>query len=309
MEEVIYDVAIIGAGAGGMTVANYASRAGLKVALIERGLYGGQLHNTADIENYTGFTSVSGVELSMQMEQQTRAQDSIAHVFGDVKSINKNDNLFHIELAKKEVVSKTVVIATGVSHKKLSVVGEDEFEGSGVSYCAVCDANFFKDKRVAVVGGGNSAVEASLYLSNIADSVRLLHRRDELRADKVMQDKMFDTENIEVIWNAQTEEIKGQNGTVAGLVYQDKEDSERVFLEAEGVFVNIGAVPETKFLSRSWLVTDHEGFIITNSKMETTAKGLFAVGDVRSESIRQIVSATGDGAVASESIVNYLRNN
>lgn len=308
MDNSLFDVTIIGAGAGGMTVANYASRAGLKVALIERGLYGGQLNNTGDIENYTGFTVVSGAGLSEKMEAQTKAQENVSHIYGDVKGIFKQDNLFHTQIRNKEIISKTVVVATGVEHKKLYVYGEEEYEGSGVSYCAVCDANFFKDKHVAVIGGGNSAVEASLYLSNIADRVTVLHRRDELRADMILQEKAFNTDNIEFIWNAETEGIKGENGSMSGLIYLDKETGDRIFLGAEGAFVNIGVEPSTEFLYNNFSVADFQGFIKTNSKMETDEKGLFAVGDVRSDSVRQIVSATGDGAVASESIVNYLRN-
>ena len=313
MTQVDYDVAIIGAGAGGITTAIYCARAGLKVALIEKGLYGGQLHNTEMVENYTGFQAVLGQDLSMAMESHARAQDGITHIYGDVMNVNEEEDSFLIEIRNKSIRSKTVVVATGVKHKKLAVDGESEYDGKGLSYCAVCDGGFFKGKDVTVIGGGDSAVEAALYMSNIAKNVKLVHRRDELRADRVTQQKMNETDNIEVIWDALTENVKGIGGTVAGITFVEKDSGDRVFLPSDGIFVNIGMVPVTGFLrslneeSWHWLL-DSEGFITTHSDMSVMGlDGMYAVGDVRANSIRQVVSATGDGAVASDSIVKYLQ--
>lgn len=308
MSDKIYDVAIIGAGASGITAAIYCARAGLSVALIEKGLYGGQINDTTEVENYTAFESISGLELAENMEKHVKSLDGIDHIYGDAKNISRvvyhGIAEFNIELQKDTIKSKTAVIASGVKHKKLDITGEDILSGSGVSYCATCDGSFFKGQHVAVVGGGDSAVESALYLSNIVERVTVIHRRDELRAEQILQDRLFDKNNVEVIWNAEVEEIKGDK-TMDGLIFKDKNTGDRVFLDAAGAFINIGVEPNTELLKTNYL-TDSEGFIYTNPMMQTKMAGLYAVGDVRWGSIRQIASSVGDGAVCVESIIKYL---
>lgn len=290
-----------------MTTAIYASRAGLKVALIERGLYGGQLHNTDVVENYTGFTSISSIELSERMQEHVMAQDTIDTLYANIKKVHKVDGIFELVTRKGTIKSKTVVIATGVKHKKLGVPGEKEFDGRGVSYCSVCDGSFFKGKHVAVIGGGDSAVESAIYLANIVDRVTIVHRRDTLRAEKVLQDRLFKLPNVKVIWDATVKEITG-DGKVSSINLEHGYGGETTELPVEGVFVNVGMIPVTEpFSSLGIFILDEEGFVITDSRMATIQDGVYAIGDVRSDSIRQVVNATGDGAMASESIINYLQ--
>jgi len=302
----IYDVAIVGAGAGGMTTAIYASRAGLKVALIERGLYGGQLHNTDVVDNYTGFTSVQATTLASSMEAHVDAQNNIEKIYADIKEVHKKDNTFSLVTRKDTIESKSVVIGTGVKHKKLNIPGEDEYDGRGISYCAVCDGNFFMGKHVAVVGGGDSAVESAIYLANIVDKVTLIHRRRELRADKILQDRLFSLPNVEVIWNAKPCKFIGDDAKVRHIQLVDSDTGLMKGINIDGVFVYIGMLPVSKPFENLGIV-DEEGFIVTDSRMATSESGVCAIGDVRSDSIRQVVSATGDGAMASESVVKYLQ--
>lgn len=301
----VYDVAIIGAGAGGITTSIYCARAGLDVALIEGGLYGGQIMNAGTIENYTGAPQVDGFDLAKAMEKQAREQSGIVHIYGFVDSLKKDyvSNVFNINLGGHEIVSKTAVVASGVKHKEIDVKNSDHYK-RGVSYCAVCDGAFFKGKDVAVIGGGDSAAESALYMSEIAKSVTILHRRDELRAEKELQDRVFAKDNIDIIWNAEVVEFKG----VDGLIFKD-DTEDRVFLDVETSFVNIGVVPNTNFIKTNSSSLLLDGFVYTDEYMHTIVDGLYAVGDVREHSIRQIVNATGDGAMAADNIVYYLQNN
>lgn len=309
--EKIYDVLIIGAGPAGITTAIYTARAGLKVGLIEKGLYGGQLHNTDEVENYTGFKSIKGYELADDMQEHVESIENIEHIYGEVQTVRKrDDDIFNIHLETDVLKSHVVVVATGVRYKKLNVIGEKELESRGLSYCAVCDGAFFRNKNVAVIGGGDSAVESALYLSNIVNKVTLIHRRDSLRAEKVLQDRLFEKSNINIIWNAEVNEILGDVITgVNGLSYFDTTGKDYAqSMNIDGIFVNIGMIPVTDMLrSFSRLTVNHEGYMVTDESMETLTSGLFAVGDVRRDSVRQVVSATGDGAVASEDIIRYLR--
>lgn len=301
----IYDVAIIGAGPAGITSAIYASRAGLKVALIEWGLYGGQLNDTDLIENYTGIRSVGGMELANDMFKQVENMENVGHLLGRVSKVAHDGVNFVTTYGKKEVKSTTVIYAAGVKHKKLGVAGEDEYEGRGVSYCAVCDGAFFKNKRLAVIGGGDSAAEAALYLSNLADKVYLVHRRDTLRAENILQERMEDTPNIEYVLDASTTSISGDGKGIKGLMYDGL--GSREILNVEGVFINIGIVPNTLPLKELNVLTE-EGYVFSkDSGMRTEFPGLYAVGDLRHDSVRQVVSATGDGAIAVDSLMKDLR--
>lgn len=315
----IYDTIIIGAGASGMNASLYLSRAGKKVLLIERGLYGGQLLETKDVENYLGFGEISGEQLAENMENQVKKQENVTHKYGNVTEIDKKDGIFTVKTKKDEFFSKTVVIATGVKHKKLGIKGEDEYSGLGVSYCAVCDGGFFKGKNVTVIGGGDSAFEEGSYLAEIADRVTLVYRKGkgQIRAQKLLQDRFEAKNNTSIQTYLISDEIIGENGNVTGLVTYDSDAKDEKIIETDGIFVYVGVEPNTEFLKnsnnlfRSEFLLDKDGFIETGMYDESTmtlCKGLFAVGDVVSGSVRQIATAVGDGALASADVLEYLNN-
>lgn len=312
----IYDTIVIGAGASGMNTSMYLSRAGKKVLLIERGIYGGQLLDTKDIENYLGFSDISGEKLAENMENQVKKQENVTHKYGNVTEIYKKDGIFIVKTKKDEFFSKTVVIATGVKHKKLGIKGEDEYSGLGVSYCAVCDGGFFKGKRVTVIGGGDSAFEEGAYLADIASRVTLVYYKDnsQIKAQKLLQDRFRAKNNTSVQTGLTSEEIIGEDDKVTGISLVDSFMNDRKYIEADGVFVYVGVQPNTDFLKNSKVeyILDEEGFIKTgmqNTSTMTFSSGLFAVGDVVSGSIRQIATAVGDGALASADVLEYLNKN
>lgn len=305
----MYDVVVIGGGAGGLNSSLYASRSGLSVAIVERGLYGGQLLNTSEVENLLGFGTVSGEELAESMEEQVMKLDNIEHIYGDVIDLIKINNVFETVLANGDrIKSRTAVIATGVKHRKLGVAGESHYEGRGISTCENCDGAFFKGESVVIIGGGNTAVEGALYMQNIAKDVTLVYRGDKLRAEKILQDRMNSKDNVTVVRNAETMYIGGDGNKVEFVDYIEKETNAVKRLEVQGVFVNVGMIPVTE----SFKLTDHRlldefGYVINNPRtMETQVSGLFAVGDVRADSVRQIASAVGDGSVAGINIKKYI---
>lgn len=315
----IYDTIVVGAGVSGMNTSMYLSRAGKKVLLIERGLYGGQLLDTKDIENYLGFSDISGEKLAENMENQVKKQENITHKYGNVTEIDKKDGIFIVKTKKDEFFSKTIVIATGVKHKKLGIKGEDEYSGLGVSYCAVCDGGFFKGKRVTIIGGGDSAFEEGAYLADIASRVTLVYYKDnsQIKAQKLLQDRFRAKNNTSVQTGLTSEEIIGEDDKVTGISLVDSFMNDRKYIEADGVFVYVGVEPNTEFLKnsknlfRSEFLLDNEGFVLTvedDYKTMTLCNGMFAVGDVVSGSIRQIATAVGDGAVASADVLKYLND-
>lgn len=303
----VYDSVIIGAGPAGISTAIYNSRAGIKTAIIERGLYGGTLHDTDDIENYTSYTSISGPELAKNMERQVKQQINVDHIYGNVSKVEFDGEFYSVYSGRNIIRGKTIVIATGVKYKNMSIPGEATYRGRGISNCVTCDVNFFKDKDIFMIGGGDSAVEGALYASKIVNNVTLIHRRDELRADKVSQDRLFEKDNIDVIWNAETIEFNGDSGIFSGIVYKDKLTKKEYRKYADGAFINIGITPITEPF-KDLVLLDREGYVVTNSALESTSEGVFAVGDVREGSIRQIVNATADGALASNYINKYLES-
>lgn len=302
-----YDSAVIGAGPAGITTSIYLARSGFDVAIIERGIYGGQLNDTDSIENYTAFESVSGMDLAQKMESHSRSVDGIEHIYGDVNAVEKKDDIFKVDLGDEYIYAKSLVIATGVGHKKLEVEGEEGLVGKGISYCATCDGAFFRGKDVTVVGGGDSAMESAIYMSKIANEVTLIHRRDEFRAEQILQDRAKETSNIKYIYNAKITSISEDNGLVTGVCYNDKKTFEKLIHPTDGIFINVGVVPNTSAFGDLGILRE-SGFIYTDKNMNTSVEGIFAVGDVRYDSIRQITSAVGDGAIASESVNNYLNN-
>ena len=267
----MYDVIIIGAGPGGMTAAIYAARANLNVLMIEKGIYGGQMMNTSEIENYPSYKMISGQELSEEMYEHATSLGA-KYTYGEVKEIETIHEKHHKVHCGKEVYeTKTVIIASGATPRKADIIGEDEFGGRGVSYCAICDGAFFKNKELVVIGGGDSAVEEAVYLTKFADKVTVFHRKDKFSAQKVLQDRLFDNDKIEVKFNSVTKEIKGDKSVQSVVLEED--GVEKTF-ETNGVFVYVGMKPITDFVPVH-LLNDRK-YISTNEKMETSQKGIYA---------------------------------
>lgn len=300
-----YDVVVIGAGPGGMTAALYAARANLNVAMLDRGIYGGQMNNTDDIENYPGFTTIKGPELGEKMYQGT-VKAGVNFVYGDVQNVTVDDQqMKHIQTDSDELVASVVIIATGSNNRKLGVPGEEKFSGKGVSYCAVCDGSFFKGKNVTVVGGGDSAISEGLYLANVTDGVNVIHRRDQLRAQKVLQNRAFDNDKIDFTWNTSVTEILGDENHVTGVKIHNNQVGDDTTLDTDGVFVYVGNFPNSQIFN-NLNITDQAGWIITNDQMETTIPGIYAIGDVRQKQLRQITTAVGDGGIAGQNAFEYF---
>jgi len=303
-EEKIYDVVIIGAGPAGMTAAVYTSRANLSTLMIERGIPGGQMANTEEVENYPGFDTILGPELSTKMFDHAK-KFGAEYAYGDVTEIIDGKEYKTIKSGAKEYKTRAIIISTGAEYKKMGVPGEKELGGRGVSYCAVCDGAFFKQKNLVVVGGGDSAVEEGVYLTRFADKVTIVHRRDKLRAQKILQDRAFANEKIDFIWNATVKEINEADGKVGSVTLQSTVDGTESDFDTNGVFIYIGMLPLTKPFESLGILND-AGYILTNDNMETTVPGIFAAGDVREKSLRQIVTATGDGSIAAQAVQHYV---
>lgn len=294
--EKVYDMIIVGGGPGGYTAALYGARAGLDVMLVERLSAGGQMNLTGEIDNYPGFPEgVDGFQLSYHMQQQAErfgAQTKYAEVLKleleePVKLVHTNEGAYK---------AKSVVISTGANPRQLGVARETEMIGRGLGYCAHCDGMFYKNKTVAVVGGGNSAVAEALFLSRIAKEVILIHRRDSLRATKIYHKALMDAPNIRILWNSQVEELLGED-VLAGIRVRDLLSGEESVLEVQGIFVSIGRKPATD-LVKEQLTLDSAGYIMAGEDTKTNLSGVYAVGDVRTKELRQIVTAVADGAMA-----------
>ncbi|HJA46507.1 MAG TPA: thioredoxin-disulfide reductase [Candidatus Limosilactobacillus excrementigallinarum] len=302
-----YDVIIIGAGPAGMTTALYASRANLSVLMLDRGIYGGNLNNTATIENYTGFPSVQGPDLAKQMYDGA-TQFGAKYAYGTVEKVELDGNLKKITTDMGETyTAKALVIASGSEQKKLGVTGEQEYGGKGVSYCAVCDGAFFKGKHLVVVGGGDSAVEEGMYLTQFADKVSVLVRKDHLRAAAVAQDKAKKNDKMEFIFNTSVTAIEGDDQKVTKVKTHNNATGEDGEMQADGVFIYVGNVPMTNPFADLGILDD-QGWVITDDHMATKVPGIFAVGDVRETLLRQIATAVGDGALAGQEVFKYVDN-
>ncbi len=300
----MFDTVIVGAGPAGMTAALYAARSNLKVALIERGIPGGQMNNTSDIENYPGYANISGPDLAEKMFEPLENL-GVEHLFGQVERIEDLGATKKIVTDDGEFEAKTVVIATGSNHRPLNVPGEEELNSRGVSYCAVCDGAFFRDEDLLVVGGGDSAVEEAVFLTQFAKTVTIAHRRDQLRAQKVLQDRAFANEKVKFIWDSVVEEIKGDDIKVRSVDIKNVKTGEVTNHEFGGVFVYVGLDPVSDYLT-GLDITDQDGWVITDDKMATRIPGIFAIGDVRQKDLRQITTAVGDGATAGIEAYNYV---
>ncbi|MBI2886504.1 MAG: thioredoxin-disulfide reductase [Chloroflexi bacterium] len=300
-----YDVIIVGAGPTGMTAAIYTGRARLKTLLIERMTPGGQIATTSTVENYPGFTQgIEGPDLSEAMETQTKrfgAEMLSSEVHG--VSLDGLDRVVHTD--DGDVTARALIVTSGAEHARLGVPGELEYMGKGVSNCAVCDAAFFVDSPVAVVGGGDAALDEGLFLTRYASKVTLIHRRDQLRAGKILQERAFAEPKMEFQWDTVVERING-NGVVSSLSLKNAKTGAPSSLEVEGVFIYIGLTPNSNFL-QGLLPMDNAGHILVNAWMETAVPGIFAAGDIRQQAARQVVSAAGDGATAALAVRRYLQ--
>ncbi len=299
----MYDTIIIGAGPAGMTAALYAARSNLKVALIEGGLPGGQMNNTSDIENYPGYANISGPELAEKMFEPLENL-GVEHLYGLVENIEDHGDVKKVITDDEEFETRTVIVATGSKHRLLGVPGEEELNSRGVSYCAVCDGAFFRDQDLLVVGGGDSAVEEAIFLTQFAKSVTIVHRRDELRAQKVLQDRAFANEKINFIWDSVVKEIKGEN-RVESVVIENVKTNQVTEHAFGGVFIYVGLDPVSDFV-QELQIRDQAGWIVTDDHMKTSVAGVFAVGDVRQKDLRQVTTAVGDGAIAGQEAYKYI---
>lgn len=301
-----YDVIVIGAGPAGMTAALYASRANLSVLMLDRGIYGGQMNNTAAIENYPGFKSILGPDLAKEMYESS-TQFGAEYAYGSVESI-RDDGATKLVKADmgEEFIGKAIIIGTGSEYKKLGVPGEEDFSGRGVSYCAVCDGAFFKGMHLIVVGGGDSAIEEGIYLTQLASKVTVIHRRDQLRAQKISQDRAFANPKMEFIWNSNVTEIVGDD-KVTGVKVKNNQTGEDSFIEAAGVFIYVGVKPMTAPF-KDLGILDENGWIPTDNLMHTKVPGIFAVGDVRKKNLRQVATAVGEGGTAGQQAYEYIQS-
>ena len=302
--EKIYDVIIVGAGPAGMTAAVYTSRGNLSTLMLERGMPGGQMANTEEIENYPGFETILGPDLSTKMFEHAKSFGA-EYAYGDVTEVVDEGNYKIIKSGNKEYKARAIIITTGAEYKKMGIPGEKEYTGFGVSYCAVCDGAFFKKKNIVVIGGGDSAVEEGGYLTRFADKVTIIHRRDELRAQKILQDRAFANEKIDFIWNSTVKQVNGKDGKISSVTLVSTVDGTETEFETEGMFVYIGMDPLTAPFKNLGILDEH-GYVVTNENMETSVPGIFAAGDVRQKMLRQVVTATGDGSIAAQICQKYL---
>jgi thioredoxin reductase (NADPH) len=297
----IYDVAIIGGGPAGLTSALYSARGGLKTILIEKLGMGGQAALTYSIDNYPGVPDVSGIELGTKMASQIE-KFGVEVVYDEVKDVDVKEKVITTEYSG-EIRAKSIILAMGATSKLIGVSGEVKLTGRGVCYCAVCDGAFFKDKVVAVVGGGNTAVEDALYLTRFASKVYLIHRRNEFRASKVLSDTVKNS-SVKIIWDTVVLSINGEN-KVKGITIKNVHTSDVRDIELDGVFVAIGQTPKSE-LVKDKVEINAEGYIVADEDMKTNVPGIYAAGDIRVKNFRQIVTATADGAIASLAIGHYL---
>lgn len=296
------DLIIIGGGPAGLSAAIYALRAKLDVILIEKLGIGGQIALSDVIENYPGYRSISGSELMGKFENHAKDFGLKTEIATIERIIDAGDRKI-TKTDSKDFESKAVIIASGAQPKKLGIKGENEFTGRGVSYCATCDGPFYNGRDIVVVGGGDTAVKEALYLSKIANKIYLVHRRDRLRAEKIMQEKLLSNPKVEFLWNSAVDEISGGEMGVERISVRNIQTNKKSEVKAEGIFVFVGITPETGFID---VKKNEGGFIITNDRMETSMKGVFAAGDCRNTPLRQVATAVGDGAIAAISAEEYI---
>lgn len=306
MLEKEFDVVILGGGPAGFSAGIYTARGNVSTAILDVSMLGGQPSNYLELENYPAFMKIGGFELMEKFEEHADMFGVQKFPMQEIEVIDLVSYPKIIRTKEAEFRAKSVIIATGAKPMKLGVKGEEEFIGQGVSYCAVCDGAFYKDKVVAIVGGGNSAVEEAIYLTKFASKVYIIHRRDELRADKIIQDRATKNEKIEFVLNSVVCEIQGQD-LVNNLILKNTKTDEMFNLAVDGVFPYIGITPNVENISGQ-ITQDKAGFIITDETMKTSIDGVFAVGDVRKTPLRQVITAASDGAIAGVYAVKYIES-
>ncbi|AXH99874.1 thioredoxin-disulfide reductase [Sporosarcina sp. PTS2304] len=300
----IYDVIIVGAGPAGMTAAVYTARGNMSTLMLERGMPGGQMANTEDIENYPGFETILGPDLSTKMFEHAK-RFGAEYAYGDVTKIEDGHEYKTIHVGDKSYKARAIILTTGAEYRKMGIPGEAELTGRGVSYCAVCDGAFFRDKEIVVIGGGDSAVEEGSYLTRFASKVTIIHRRDTLRAQKIVQERAFANDKIDFIWNTTVKQVNEKDGKIGSVTLVSTEDGSEREMETEGMFVYIGLDPLTEPF-KDLGILDENGYIETNDIMETKIPGIYAAGDVREKLLRQVVTATGDGSIAAQAAQKYI---
>ena len=304
-EEKNYDIVIVGGGPGGLTAGLYSARAERKTIVLEKGIPGGQIANTEEIEDYPGFEHISGAELAMKMAEHAK-KFGLEMATDDVEEVYVDGNDRVARCASGTLYrAKAIILSTGGSPTKLGVPGEEEYTGKGVSYCAICDGAFFRNQVIAVVGGGDAAVEEGIFLTKFGSRVYIIHRRDQLRAAKVIQKRAFANEKVGIIWDTVVESINGSDKQVTDLSLKNVKTGDKSTLEVGAVFPFLGFRPNSN-ITREALRKDQGGYIITDHKMETSIKGIFACGDVRSQLVRQITNAVGDGTTAAVAAEKYI---
>lgn len=299
-----FDTVIIGGGPAGLSAAIYSARGNNSTAIVDISMLGGQPSNYLELENYPGFDLIGGYDLMEKFEQHADKFGVEKFPMQEIEEVDLVSKIKTIKTKTDEFKAKSVIIATGAKPKKLGINGEKEFVGRGVSYCAVCDGAFYRDKIVAVVGGGNAAVEEGMYLTKFAKKVYIIHRRDELRADKIVQERAFKNEKVEFIFNSIPKEIQGED-LVNTLVIENVKTGEITNLKTDGVFPYIGFTPNVD-LFNGQLQQDKAGFIVTDNTMQTSVEGVFAIGDVRTTPLRQVITAAADGAMGAVYATKYL---
>ncbi|MFH1618032.1 MAG: thioredoxin-disulfide reductase, partial [Candidatus Margulisiibacteriota bacterium] len=289
----------------GLTAAIYAGRARLKTLLIEKALLGGIATTSFLIENYPGFPKgISGMELGERFEEQAKLF-GLEIIYGNVDAIHQGKEHKTVTINGKDFETRSIIIASGTSPKKLNIKGEEEYRGRGVSYCATCDGPFYKNKIIAVVGGGNTAAEEALYLTRFAEKIFLIHRRNKLRADRVLAERLQEHPKIFVLWSHVLNEIVGSERSVNRLVVKDRLSKRKKNIDVSGVFIYVGSTPQTAF-AQNIIKLNRDKYIMTDPEMRTSAEGIFAAGDCRKKILRQIVTAAADGAIAANSAIHYL---
>jgi len=307
MKAADYDLVIIGSGPAGLTAAIYAARARLNVLVLEKVAPGGQILVTDWIENFPGFPEgISGADLVMKMTEQVR-RFGVEIETNEVLALDFSEDMKKLTLNDRTISTKTVIIATGASPRKLGIPGEEDFFGKGVSACATCDAPFYRDKVVAAVGGGDTAVQESIYLARFVKKVYLIHRRNELRATRILQERAFANDKIEIVWDSVPTSVNGSIFGVESISIKNVKTDEASDLSVDGCFIWVGISPNTGFIKDA-LEVDKSGFIVANAKMETSVPGVYAAGDVRNTPLRQVATAVGDSAIAAFEAANYIEN-
>jgi len=302
MDEEHYDIIIVGSGPAGLSAAIYSARFGLKTLVLGETL--GLASEATIIENYPGFKKISGFELMEKIREQAEEAGATIKTPETVTELDLKNKVKKVKTTNKTYTCEAIIIATGCTHQKLNIPGEEEFRGKGVSYCATCDGPLFKDKKVAVVGGGNSAIAAALYLKDLASKVSLIHRREDFRADQILKKRVLDS-NIELILNSEVKSIEGKDFVEKILVVNNKTGEKRL-VEVDGVFIYVGEKPQSELAKKAGVLVDKEGFIVVNRKQETNLEAVYAAGDVTGN-VRQIGTAVGEGITAAVNAYLYLK--